>query len=311
MTEERARLHLSERFNPATYAPNGQGLLSALCHSFAPYRTSELLLLAYFTYTAFLASFHALPARQQAIAWCIPFTLWLLARMEARFSRKWSSVVRDWAPLGLILPGYWQADWFEYASWNDWQVAWNGWDRVLLHQAGMRAAIEAFGWPIPSLLETVYLLLYAVPALALGAVYWYAGRRNADRYLTTLFAGTLVAYVLLPHFPTVSPRLAFPGQDLPSFTGFSRAVNVFLLDNFDVSKSVFPSGHVAVAFSTAFGLLRAVPARARVWAPAFALAASVFVATVYCRYHYAADGFASIGISILSWRLTEVLSTDA
>ena len=90
-----------------------------------------------------------------------------------------------------------------------------------------------------------------------------------------------------------------------------RIVNLWLLDHCDISSSVFPSGHVAVAFSCAFGLLRAVPERRWVYLSAFAAAMIVFTATIYCRYHYAADGLASIAITTAGWRVTEALDRHA
>ena len=75
-----------------------------------------------------------------------------------------------------------------------------------------------------------------------------------------------------------------------------RSLNVWVLDHRDMPTSVFPSGHVAVGFSTAFGTYRAVRTRPAIRGAAFAFATLVFIATIYCRYHYAVDGLASIGV---------------
>ena len=72
----------------------------------------------------------------------------------------------------------------------------------------------------------------------------------------------------------------------------------------DIGTSVFPSGHVAVAFSSAFGMLRAVRSRPGIWVPVFVVATLVYAATIYCRYHYAVDGLASIGIAALAWKVS-------
>ena len=92
---------------------------------------------------------------------------------------------------------------------------------------------------------------------------------------------------------------------------FWRAINIWLFEHCDISTSVFPSGHVAVAFSSAFGLLRAMPERRWLSSSVFAIAIIVVVATVYCRYHYAVDGLASIGISIFAWFSTAAMDRDA
>ena len=185
------------------------------------------------------------------------------------------------------------------------------WDRILLNEMGLRAALESLGGLLPSMLEAIYLSLYAIPAICLGALYWQGGRSRIDKFLTTLLFGTLCAYALLPYFPTVSPRLAFPAQDLPNASSVWRSINVWLLDHCDIRTSVFPSGHVAVAFSSAFGLLRAIPERRWLGLSVLVTAAIVYTATIYCRYHYAADGLASIGISLLAWVSTAAMDRDA
>ncbi|MBI3683483.1 MAG: phosphatase PAP2 family protein [Acidobacteria bacterium] len=241
------------------------------------------------------------------LAWLIPAALWALAAVESRFSRKWSAVVRDWIPLSLILAGYWQADWFPSPPVTRWEQTWIQWDRILLDGFGLRRGLEAFGWMVPSLLEGAYLLLYAVPPLCVGALYLCHKRARTDRFLATCFLGTFFVYALLPHFPTASPRLMFPGQDLPNFGGLCRSMNVWLLDHLDISTSVFPSGHVAVAFSAALGLRQAVPEKRLLWGSFLAVAGLVFTATVYGRYHYAVDGLASVGIAALASRCSGVL----
>jgi membrane-associated phospholipid phosphatase len=242
----------------------------------------------------------------------IPISVWAAITAQLRFSRGWSRVLRDWLSLGLILIAYRQVDWFgtkpAIASLQD---TWIHWDRFLLDRAGLRAALESFGWLIPSGLELAYLSLYGLPALCLGALYWNGRRKDIDRFLTPLFLGTFCVYALLPHFPTLGPRIAFPGQDLPGYTGLWRSVNLWLLDHCDISTSVFPSGHVAVAFSAAFGLLHAVPDRRGLCAGMFTAAAAVFTATIYCRYHYAVDGLASIFVSALVYLCCEVLDRNA
>jgi membrane-associated phospholipid phosphatase len=96
-------------------------------------------------------------------------------------------------------------------------------------------------------------------------LYWSRTGNRIHCFLATLFLGTLCAYALLRHFPTASPRVAFQKDGLPNYSGFFRAANIWVLSRFDISSSVFPSGHVAVAFNSAFGLSRAVPERRWLW----------------------------------------------
>jgi membrane-associated phospholipid phosphatase len=270
-------------------------------------RAGETVAVAYFGYTAVLASLHRLSLPLVFIAWLVPMGLWTLASIENRYSRNWSSIARDWVPLALILAGYWELNWFAGPATSHWNNLWIGFDRLLLNQLGLRAAIETFGGAVPGTLELVYLLLYTIPPVCMAALYLNGARKRSDRFLFTLLLGTFAAYALIPFFPTASPRTVFPNEDLPHYASVWRSLNVWLLDRYDISTGIFPSGHVAVAFSCGFGLLRALPEKRWWWGGTFAVATLVFVATVYCRYHYAADGIASIGISTAAWLVSGVI----
>lgn len=271
-------------------------------------RNGEKVALAYFVYMAVMVSLYRQPLARCLLAWTLPLIVSTVLALETRYSVSWSRVARDWSVLALILIAYWQVDWLgSAATLVSWQQTWIGWDRYILHNAGLSRAIGTLGGLLPSVLEAVYLCLYAIPPTCMGLLYIQGRRDRIDRFLTMLFLGTFCVYVLLPHFPTVSPRVAFPGQDLPEHMSFWRGINLWLLDRCDISTSVFPSGHVAVAFSCAFGLLRAVPEKPWIYVSTFIAAIIVFTATIYCRYHYAADGLASIVITTAGWSVTEAL----
>ena len=112
--------------------------------------------------------------------------------------------------------------------------------------------------------------------------------------LPSVLLGTLTAYALLPRFPTQAPRFLFPAEDLPRFETAVRRLNLWILDHGDIRSSIFPSGHVAFAFSSAFAIRMACPARRRVAAVLLVLAGLVWLDTIYGRYHYAADGLAGL-----------------
>jgi hypothetical protein len=287
-----------------------QSVLSGLHNAIRSLRQSERVAIAYFLYTAILASLRSAVSAQIAVAWLLPFALAAIAASETRFSRGWSRVTRDWAALGLILIAYWQLDWFVSPHLVGWQEVWIIWDRALLDQWSLRAALESFGWIVPWTLEGVYLLLYAIPPICMGALYICGRRRAIDRFLTTLFLGTFCSYALLPLFPIASPHVAFPGADTPNYTSIWRGVNVWLLEHMDIRTGVFPSGHVAVAFSAAFGMFRAMRDKRWIWSSVFAAALIVLTATIYGRYHYLPDGIASIGISIFAWRASKAFNRD-
>ena len=270
-------------------------------------RAGETVAITYFLYTAMLASRHRLPLALIVTAWLVPMSLWVLAAIETRYSRKWSSIARDWVPLALILASYQELNWFAGPATSHWNNLWIGFDRLLLNQLGLRAAIETLGGAVPGTLELVYLLLYTIPPVCMAALYLNGARKNSDRFLFTLLLGTFAAYALIPYFPSASPRTAFPNEDLPHYASVWRSANVWLLGRYDISTGVFPSGHVAVAFSCGFGLLRAMPGKRWWWGAIFTTATMVLIATVYGRYHYAADGIASIGISTAAWLVSGVI----
>lgn len=273
-------------------------------------RRAEWVIVTFFAYLATLGFVRSLSAAQVMVLCTLPFTLWFSWRVECSASRPWSRVLREWSSLGVILTAYWILDWFTAPPMLSVQAQWVRWDRMLLDDIGLRQLIESCGSVLPALLETVYLGLYAVPVAALGIVHGFGERNQTYRFLCVLFLGTLSAYAMLPLFPVRSPRVAFPDQDLPHFYGTARQINVWLLDHLDISTSVFPSGHVAVAFSTAFGLLAVFRHRRRMWIPAFVAAGIVYAATIYGRYHYSVDGLASIALAAAAWRIAEVSLID-
>jgi membrane-associated phospholipid phosphatase len=269
-------------------------------------RQSETVLIAYFAYMAMLAIAFPVPPSRRLFAAIVPLSLLALAWAETRKSRPWSRVTRDWAPLGFVLLGYWQLDWFTAPPLTRLHETLVRWDRIILENWGLRQAVEAFGPLIPWTLELCYLLLYTIPPICVASLYLLRRRARVEQFLATFLLGAFTAYALLPHFPSVSPYIAFSHSDLPGIYTSIRGVNLFVLSNLDIATSVFPSGHVAVAFSAGFGLLAALPERKWLSSLVFLAAALVFVATVYGRYHYAADGVASILISIAAWRVSTI-----
>ena len=94
-------------------------------------RAGETVAITYFFYTAVLSSRHGLSLALVVIAWLVPMALWILATIETRYSRKWSSIARDWVPLALILAGYRELNWFAGPPASHWNNLWIGFDRLL------------------------------------------------------------------------------------------------------------------------------------------------------------------------------------
>ena len=260
-------------------------------------RGYEKIALAYFTYLPCLGLIRRLSVGPLLVLACIPAALWVIWAAQSQSHCRFVEAARDWWPLALILIGYWAQGWFATAPKEILQGELVRMDRVLLYGAHLQASIEAAGPFFPAMLETIYLLLYAIPPVCLGILYACGERSQAPRFLFVLFAGTFTTYALLPYVPVLSPRVAFPNVDLPHYSGIARGINTWLLDHLDISTSVLPSGHVAVALSSALGMIAVLPRRPIIGRCVLMLAGLVYLATIYCRYHYALDGLISIVVA--------------
>lgn len=265
-------------------------------------RRSEWLLIAYFCYTAVLASI--LPLRPPVPALTVFMNaiviagFGILATAESLRGSVSFSMARDWYPAPLMLLAYREMGWFAPAHHTyELEHGWVVWDRMLLNDWGVRAVIEALGPVLPALLEVSYTLVYTIPMFSVAMLYAYRRRERVDRFLTTFLLGVLVSYALFPYFPSEPPRTVFPLQDFPSWETPFRRFNWWMLGGYGIHTSVFPSAHVSGAFSGAFAMIRLLPERRWVGRFLLVLATLIATATVYGRYHYAADAFAGLGVA--------------
>lgn len=262
-------------------------------------RRSERALGAFFLYIAILSAWRSHePALGSIAAFLVLPALIAVAGLESRSRRVGWSVARDWLPAALLLVAYWSVDWVpSRPADRGLEQALMGWDRLLLENWGLGAAIGRFGPLLPMVLELAYLALYAVPPLIIASFYLRHERERLDDFVFPFLLGTLAAYALLPHFAVQGPRFAFAGEDFPRVETVLRRVNLWILDRWDIQSSVFPSGHVAAAFSAAFALHLAAPDRRPLTGLLVVNALLVWVNTIYSRYHYAADGLAGLAVS--------------
>jgi len=207
-------------------------------------------------------------------------------------------VIRDWLPLGMVLLAYREMGWFALPhEWTLLESRWVVWDRLVLGHGG-RTIIESLGPVVPSVLEIAYAVVYALPPFALAVMYLSGRRDKADRFLTIVLLSVLLCYAQLPFWPSEPPRVVFAGMDLPSYSTVFRRFNLWMLGNYGIHTSVFPSAHVAGALSTAFGFRLAMPEDKRLYRSLFVIAVLIAIATIYGRYHYLAD--ATCG-AVIAW----------
>jgi len=203
--------------------------------------------------------------------------------------RLFLEVIRDWLPLGMVVLAYREMGWFALPH----QAAllesrWIVWDRLVLGHGG-RAIIESLGPVVPSILEIAYALVYALPPLALAVLNLCGQREMADRFLTVVLLSILLCYVQFPFWPSEPPRVVFAGSDLPTYFTVFRRFNLWMLGNYGIHTSVFPSAHVTGALATAFGFRMSIPEDKRTYRFLFVMAVLIAIATLYGRYHYLAD----------------------
>jgi membrane-associated phospholipid phosphatase len=267
-------------------------------------RASEWIYLTYFCYVAVLALILPLaPAVRWRPAWVLAGSasaLFILSRLSVPH-------IRDWIPLLLTLVAYREMDWFTPAhKAGHLERAWVQWDRYLLNDLHVRALIESLGPFIPGYLELCYVLVYGVGAYCLIVLYAEHRPERVDAFLCVYALGGLLSYALFPFFPSDPPRTVFAGADLPVMTPI-RQLNLWLVNDYGIHSSVFPSAHVSTGFAAAWGLRHALPERPWFGWGLFLYAVSMSVATVYGRYHYAVDALAGFAVSLAAIGLVKLL----
>jgi membrane-associated phospholipid phosphatase len=274
-------------------------------------RVSEWIVAAFFTWTSVLAVTLPISAAMRArtlLANSLVLLVYLLLFRVQKY--EWGQILRDWVPQALMILAYKQMGWFAPSQHtnlleHDWIV----WDRLILDTLGGRAALESLGPVLPILLELSYSLVYAVPPVTMGILYALRLRHRADTLLTIYLLGLFLCYAQFPFWPSEPPRAVFPGQDMPTVYTPVRAFNLWLVGNYGIHTSVFPSAHVSGAFAATMALAYLVPRRRKLLLGYFAYATLVAIATVYGRYHYAVDAVGGFVVGVAAGPLGAVLLT--
>jgi membrane-associated phospholipid phosphatase len=239
--------------------------------------------------------------RVLAIAVCATVLVTALALLETHVHEEGFSIARDWVALALVFIAYRTLDLFSPAHYqHSLELAWQQADHLLLHGWRLRSAIEYWAPVIPDYLEICYLLTSGAGCYALAVLYLYRKRNRGDQFLLVYLLGALISYALVPFLRLEPPRVAFPTADLPGISTAIRTLNLVVLSGAGIHSGVFPSAHVSSTFAAAWGMFYALPERKRYGWIFLVYAASVAIATVYGRYHYAADALAGIAVSIVA-----------
>jgi membrane-associated phospholipid phosphatase len=255
-------------------------------------RSSEWLLVGYFTYAAVAGTFFGLSWKPWTLLAVVLAVILVLSR---------TSILRNVAPVFYTLTAYREMNWFTRAAHDHHlEQAWIVWDRRLLHEFHLQRTIEGQGALFPAYFELCYVLVYVVAPVSIALLFAYDRRERMDRFWLAYLAGTLGVYALFPYFPSEPPRTAFPGTDLPHVVTVIREFNLWIVGGYGIHSSVFPSAHVSAALSAAWGLMATLPERPWIGRIMAIYGVSVAIATIYGRYHYAVDGLAGIVVSLLA-----------
>lgn len=268
-------------------------------------RLPEWILLGFFSYLALISPWFTerpdLHHQPIELLLGVAALIALLVMIQRRWNPRVIGWIRDWVPLGLTLVAFRSMELFIPAHFtHNYERVWVEWDQVLLGTWGLRHAIESLGWLIPGYLELCYLLVYGIGAYCVAVLYLANGRRGIDAFYALYLGGTLGAYALFPYFPSQPPRILFPHIDPPTVHTILRQFNLWILRKGTIHSSVFPSAHVSSAFAAAWGMFVIMPRRKWYGWGLLIYAVSVSIATIYGRYHYAADALAGFVVSVIA-----------
>jgi membrane-associated phospholipid phosphatase len=287
-------------------------------------RPAEKLTIGFFAYTATAAFVFPLELEQRLVLVGVSLlacaVIVLLSRYGVDEHSRSLAVVRDWLPCILILVAYRESGLsFRPDPAHHLDHLFVRWDDALLKNPWVVDALTVLSPWLQRYLELAYLFCYPSVPLALGSLYlarWIApgvsppgaalnGGATERRYklaINQFWTAALLAafscFVLYPFFPLTPPRELFHDLPGPPVASLLRGVNRWILGRYAVGASLFPSAHVATVTAGALVIRAYLP---RVGVAFLILAGSIALATVYGRYHYAADALAGVLVGVAAF----------
>jgi membrane-associated phospholipid phosphatase len=295
----------------------------------SPLRIHERILLAFFAYLTAAALIFPLDLQQRLVV--IPLNLvvaavlFLLSRDGTENRSGFLTRVRDWIPCVLILVAYRESGLFFIPDpthrLDDFLIRFD--DSILKHPGVVRLLAWGAPW-LQRYLELSYFLCYPIVPLGLASLYLVqsdptgvardsspagaaheACRRAAvERFWTAVLLASFTCYLVFPLFPLTPPRELFNDVPGPQVAPVLRGMNRWLLGRYAVGASLFPSAHVAATTAMALAIRRYLPRFGLVFV---LIAASIALATVYGRYHYAADALAGAMVGLTAYLVSKRL----
>lgn len=290
---------------------------------------AELIAVTFFVYITLAACMFHLAARELGSMTALDaVTLATLVALRRNRQRApWLATAADLFPALLLLVAYRASGLLltpDPAHHLDYVFV--QWDRALLQSHVVQAVLQVGAPWLEHYLELAYLLCYPLVPLGAAAIH-FASRRSAtnvappswrqvpagcrryngramDHFWAAVLPATLFCYAVYPFFPLTPPRVLFADVPGPQVAPLLRYLNSWLLDHYSVHACVFPSAHVAAVTAVALSVRKQAP---RLGALFMFLAASVAAATVYGRYHYAADAVAGALVGVAAYAAASFL----
>jgi len=259
-------------------------------------RSSEWVALLYFIYLAVVCWLRPLPPPRRLIITSVSVVLvaaiWITASVAPSF-------VRDWTPFVYVSVGYYLTGFLfvaPSAALEAWLLKWD-------HRWFRDPTTRFANWPwwVVAYLDVVYTLTFALLPAGFAALALTGHSDRANRYWTMVLAADLAAFAPLSVFQTRPPWVLEPAPTLRA-SGIHRLAS-YVVKHGTTGVNTFPSGHVAVTIAVAVGVISTLPVTGAIL---LGVAASISVACVVGRYHYAVDVLAGAALGTIVCTVVEI-----
>lgn len=224
------------------------------------------------------------------------------------FVRPYWEIVRDWSPFLVILLMYYSlwGDATHLLVTKDLDTDLIAWDQYLF---GMQASVALQPWVSPPLtvwMEISYVFHVVNGPLVACFVYLWRPRERFREMMTGVVVVTflgLIGYLLVP---AIGPMYTLKDQYTVPLTVPLDIVNrqMEFMDFARIRRDVFPSLHVGISFLVWLYAFRNSRRLFWILSP---LVLSLFVSTIYLRYHYLVDVVAGLILAPLCFFLANSL----
>lgn len=252
-------------------------------------RSSEWVALLYFIYLALVCWLRPVqPFRRliiTGVSVALAVAIWITASVAPSF-------VRDWTPFLYVSVGYYLTGLLFVAPSAELEAWLLKWDHQWFGDPTTRFA--NWPWWVVAYLDVVYTLCFLLLPGGFAALALAGYSDRANRYWTMVLAADLGAFAPLSVFQTRPPWALEPPPKLRA-SGIHRLAS-YVVKNGTTGVNTFPSGHVAVSIAVALGVISSLPVTGAVL---LGVAASIGVACVIGRYHYAMDVVAGAALGIV------------